>query len=270
MSAAGSSIARLLEVMRLLRDPEQGCPWDKEQTFGTIAPYTIEEAYEVADAIARGRMDELEGELGDLLLQVVYHARIAEEAGLFDFERVAHGIAEKMIRRHPHVFGTAEIDGAAAQSVAWEEAKAAERRAKATDESSAQSTLDDVPMALPALTRAAKLQKRAARVGFDWTTLPPILAKIREELDELEAELGESPAPARIADELGDLLFAVVNLARRLDVDPEAALRQGNAKFERRFRAIEARLAKGGRRAQDLELDALEALWVLVKAEERG
>jgi MazG family protein len=270
VSGAAGAIDDLLAVMRRLRDPEHGCPWDREQTFATIAPYTIEEAYEVADAIARGRIDELEGELGDLLLQVVYHARMAEEAGLFDFERVARGITEKMVRRHPHVFGNAEVAGAAAQRSAWEEVKAAERAARAEAADAPASVLDDVPVALPALTRAAKLQQRAARIGFDWTDVSPILAKLREELAELEEELTEAPDPARLAEELGDVLFVAANLARRLDIDPEAALRAGNAKFERRFRAMEARLAARGLDPRALDLAALDAVWDEVKAEERA
>jgi ATP diphosphatase len=258
-------IERLLEVVRRLRDPERGCPWDKEQSFATIAPYTIEEAYEVADAIRREAWAELAGELGDLLLQVVYHAQIAEEAGLFDFEQVAQGIAEKMIRRHPHVFGDAVVESAAAQRRAWEEVKAAERAGKASDP----SVLADVPLALPALTRAEKLQRRAARIGFDWPEPAPILAKIEEELAEVRASLEAREPREKLAEELGDLLFAVVNLARRLEVDAEEALRAANAKFERRFRAVEARARAGGREPADLDLAALDRLWEEVKAEER-
>jgi ATP diphosphatase len=258
-------IERLLEVVRLLRDPERGCPWDKEQSFATIAPYTIEEAYEVADAIRRESWDELAGELGDLLLQVVYHAQIAEEAGLFDFEQVAQGIAEKMIRRHPHVFGDAVVESAAAQRRAWEEVKAAERAGKAADT----SVLADVPLALPALTRAEKLQRRAARIGFDWPEPTPILAKIEEELAELRASLEAREPREKLAEELGDLLFAVVNLARRLEIDAEEALRAANAKFERRFRAVEARARASGGDPAQLDLAALDRLWEEVKAEER-
>jgi ATP diphosphatase len=258
-------IERLLEVVRRLRDPERGCPWDKEQSFATIAPYTIEEAYEVADAIRREAWDELAGELGDLLLQVVYHAQIAEEAGLFDFEQVAQGIAEKMIRRHPHVFGDAVVESAAAQRRAWEEVKAAERAGKASDP----SVLADVPLALPALTRAEKLQRRAARIGFDWPEPTPILAKIEEELAELRASLEAREPREKLAEELGDLLFAVVNLARRLEVDAEEALRAANAKFERRFRAVEARARASGGEPAQLDLAALDRLWEEVKAEER-
>ena len=258
-------IERLLEVVRRLRDPERGCPWDKEQSFATIAPYTIEEAYEVADAIRREAWAELAGELGDLLLQVVYHAQIAEEAGLFDFEQVAQGIAEKMIRRHPHVFGDAVVESAAAQRRAWEEVKAAERAGKASDP----SVLADVPLALPALTRAEKLQRRAARIGFDWPEPAPILAKIEEELAEVRASLEAREPREKLAEELGDLLFAVVNLARRLEIDAEEALRAANAKFERRFRAVEARARASGSDPAQLDLAALDRLWEEVKAEER-
>ena len=229
--------------MARLRDPERGCPWDLEQDFASIAPYTIEEAYEVADAIARGDLAELKDELGDLLLQVVYHARMAEEAGLFDFDQVAAAIADKMIRRHPHVFGSAEVDGARAQSHAWEAVKATERASRAGAEGDAR-VLDDVPLALPALVRAAKLQRRAARVGFDWPEPVQVVDKIEEEIAELRAELGRSASVDRLSDEIGDLLFALVNLARHLEVDAEASLRQANAKFERRFRSDRGRAAR--------------------------
>jgi ATP diphosphatase len=261
-----AAIDDLLEVMARLRDPERGCPWDLEQSFSTIAPYTIEEAYEVADAIARGDMTGLEDELGDLLLQVVYHAQMAKEAGRFDFETVARRIADKMVRRHPHVFGDAKVTDAGAQTRAWEEVKANERKEKAGARGEPMSVLDDVPVALPALTRAAKLQRRAARVGFDWPEAPQVLDKIEEEIAELRAELQGCSPPERLRDELGDLLFAVVNLARHLDLDPEAALRQTNGKFERRFRAIERALAAEDRRPEDASLDELEALWQAAKA----
>ena len=260
-----AAIDRLLWVMARLRAPEGGCPWDLEQDFSTIAPYTIEEAYEVADAIARGEMADLADELGDLLLQVVYHAQMAREAGHFDFEAVAERIAAKMIRRHPHVFGDAVVADAAEQTDAWEAAKAAER---ATRAAGGGSLLDDVPLALPALTRAAKLQKRAARAGFDWPDVEPVLAKLDEEIAELRAELAAGRTPARVSDELGDLLFAAVNLARHLGVDPEHALRATNRKFERRFRAIEQALAATGRRAEEAPLDELEALWQQAKRSE--
>lgn len=258
-------IERLLEVMRRLRDPERGCPWDKQQTFATIAPYTIEEAYEVADAIQRQDWQELKGELGDLLLQVVYHAQMAQEAGLFDFDAVAHAIADKMIRRHPHVFGEACIDSAEAQRRAWEEAKAAERAQKG-----AGSVLDGVPLALPALARAEELQRRAASIGFDWPQAEAILDKIQEELTELRAALHTRETRERLAEELGDLLFAVVNLARRLEVDAEDSLRAANAKFERRFRAVESRARARGCDPARLDLIVLDALWDEVKREERA
>ncbi|MEZ5934294.1 MAG: nucleoside triphosphate pyrophosphohydrolase [Alphaproteobacteria bacterium] len=266
-----SAIDRLLEVMARLRDPDGGCPWDIEQTFETIAPYTIEEAYEVADAVARGDMADLKEELGDLLLQVVYHSQMASEAPdaaqRFVFEDVAAAIADKMIRRHPHVFGEASVDSAAAQTRAWEEVKAAERRAKGKAERA--SLLDDLPLALPALTRAEKLQKRAARGGFDWQQTRQVLAKIDEELAELRAEIGDDAAVDRVEDELGDLLFTVANLARHLKIDPEEALRRTNRKFERRFRSIEQALDRDGRSMADTSLDELEALWQAAKSVER-
>ncbi len=262
-SRDGNAIDRLLAIMTRLRDPKRGCPWDREQDFATIAPYTIEEAYEVADAVARGDMAALKDELGDLLFQVVFHARMAEEAGLFDFADVAATIADKMVRRHPHVFGDAEISSAAAQTAAWEEHKAAERHARAAAAGAAESVLDGVALALPALLRAAKIQARAARIGFDWPEAGPVIAKIAEEIAELEAELDvEPPDPGKIDDEMGDILFAAANLARKLDMDPEAALRRATKKFERRFRALEARAAERG---IGPDLDALEALWQEVK-----
>ena len=265
MSAGEHGIDRLLAVMRRLRDPQQGCPWDIEQTFATIAPYTIEEAYEVADAIAREDWDALPGELGDLLLQVVYYTQMGAEAGRFDFDEVAHRIADKMIDRHPHVFGAEEVAGSAALTTIWEERKAAERASKGGDT----SVLADVPVGFPALTRALKLQKRAARVGFDWGAAAPILAKVREEIAELEDAIARGlPATEREL-ELGDLLFTVVNLARHLELDPEAALRATNAKFERRFRGMEAAAAAAGRPMAEMTLDELEALWVAAKLAER-
>ena len=262
MTDALSNVQRLLEIMARLRDPETGCPWDVEQSFETIAPYTIEEAYEVADAIAGGDLGDLKDELGDLLLQVVFHARMAEEAGLFAFEDVAGAIADKMVRRHPHVFGEEEIENEAAQRIAWEDVKAAERAEKAGG--APESVLDDVPLALPALLRAEKLQKRAARVGFDWAEVAPILAKLDEEIGELRHEMENGGPKDRLEDELGDVLFVAVNLARRLRLDPETALRGTNAKFERRFRRIEA-----GRDPGTMSLDELDALWDRAKEEER-
>jgi MazG family protein len=263
-------LLRLLDIMVRLRDPERGCPWDRAQSFATIAPYTIEEAYEVAEACERGDASALKDELGDLLFQVVFHARIAEEAGLFAFNDVAQAIADKMLRRHPHVFGDAVIADAAAQTRAWEEHKAAERRAKAANGSAPESALDGVGEALPALTRALKLQGRAARVGFDWPDPPPILDKIEEEIGELRAAMADGGAPAAIEDELGDLLFAVVNLARRLTVDPAQALRGACRKFDRRFRRIEALLAEAGTTPAAASLDEMEALWQKAKTEEPG
>ena len=268
-TAAAAAMRRLIEVMARLRDPDYGCPWDIEQSFETIAPYTIEEAYEVADAIERGDKEALRDELGDLLLQVVYHARMAEEDGDFDFAAVAVTISDKMVRRHPHVFGTEEIDSAVAQTRAWEDHKAAERQAKATEIGGGRaSVFDGVALGLPALTRAVKLQRRAARVGFDWPELLPVLDKIEEEIGELKQEIRDQSPPERIADELGDLLFALANLARHLDSDPEAALRHANAKFTRRFQAIEARFAAAGRELAEAGLDELEDAWRAVKRDE--
>lgn len=262
-----ADIDRLLDIMARLRDPARGCPWDVEQNFATIAPYTIEEAYEVADAIERGDMAALKDELGDLLLQVVFHAQMAREAGAFAFADVARAIADKMVRRHPHVFGEERVESSAAQTRAWENTKAAERAEAGT---AAAGALDGVARALPALLRAAKLGKRAARVGFDWPEAAPVLDKIEEEIGELRAELAGGTRPDGIEQELGDLLFACANLARKLDIDPEAALRGANGRFERRFRAIEARLAAQGLTPEQRTLDQLEALWQEVKAEERA
>jgi ATP diphosphatase len=264
------AMQRLLAVMARLRNPDGGCPWDLDQDFATIAPYTIEEAYEVADAIERQDMPALKDELGDLLLQVVFHAQMAREAGRFDFADVAAGISEKMIRRHPHVFGGVAIETADAQTKAWEEHKENERRAKATAEGREASVLDGVAVGLPALMRAVKLQRRAARVGFDWPNTGDVFLKIDEELTEIKNEFGDRPVPERLLDEVGDTLFAVVNLARHLDVDPEAALRHANAKFERRFRGVEARLAEAGRSPADADLAELEALWQKVKGAAGG
>ncbi|MBT4740552.1 MAG: nucleoside triphosphate pyrophosphohydrolase [Rhodospirillaceae bacterium] len=260
------TLADLLAIMARLRDPETGCPWDIEQDFKSIAPYTIEEAYEVADAISRNDMPALKDELGDLLLQVVYHARMAEEGGLFDFADVADAISAKMIRRHPHVFGDAEIKDSDAQTVNWEAIKASERAEKKNDDTPP-SVLDDVPVALPAMKRAEKLQKRAARVGFDWPAVAPVFDKIREEMAELEVELAAGSSDERIEDELGDLLFAVVNLARKIKVEPGSALRQTNLKFEQRFRFIERMLAEDDRTPQEASLDEMEALWQRAKTE---
>jgi MazG family protein len=257
---------RLLAIMARLRDPEHGCPWDRAQDFAAIAPYTIEEAYEVADAIARGDTRALKDELGDLLFQVVFHARMAEEAGMFAFDDVAAAIADKMKRRHPHVFSAAEIASVAAQNEAWEEHKAAERRDRAQETGTAESVLDGVALALPALLRAVKVQKRAARIGFDWPEARPVFDKIAEEITELGAELEYGAERARVEDEVGDLLFAVANLARKLEIDPETALRRATAKFDGRFRRVEALAIE---RMAGTDLEALEALWQEVKREER-
>ncbi len=256
-------LQRLLAIMARLRDPKSGCPWDVAQNFRTIAPYTIEEAYEVAEAIEAEDVPALKDELGDLLLQVVFHARMAEEDGRFAFNDVAKAIADKMVRRHPHVFAEAEIESAAAQTIAWEEQKAAERQAKG-----ASSALDGVGPGLPALTRAAKLQRRAARIGFDWPDLEPIFDKMTEETEELRAAMSEGAG--RIEEEIGDLLFTVVNIARYLDIDPEQALRGTCRKFERRFRRVETLLAEDGKAPGAARLDEMEAKWERAKAEERA
>jgi len=257
-------IDRLLAIMARLRDPQDGCAWDLEQTFATIAPYTVEEAYEVADAIERGSLPDLREELGDLLLQVVFHSRMAQEQGAFAFDDVAEAICEKMIRRHPHVFGPEEQRTSAEQTRAWEIIKARERAAKGKN----QSLLDDVPVGLPALTRAVKLTARAARVGFDWPDVSFVLDKLREETAELEREI-EDGQTERLRDELGDILFVCANLARKLDLEPEDALRSTNAKFVRRFQFIEAELAKRGKTAAESDLAEMDLLWDAAKANER-
>ncbi|PJI92044.1 ATP diphosphatase [Yoonia maricola] len=255
---------RLLEIMRRLRDPETGCPWDIEQDFNTIAPYTIEEAYEVADAIARSDWDELEGELGDLLLQTVYHSQMGTEAGHFTFDSVVRNISDKMVARHPHVFGDASRDKSAEQQTAdWEKIKAAERAGKAQ-----QRTLDGVALGLPGLTRAVKLQKRMARVGFDWDKTDSVLDKIVEESREL-VEARDQLSQDEVEAEFGDLIFVMANLARHLGVDPEAAVRRTNAKVERRFAAIEDRLAALGKTPNQSDLAEMDALWDQVKAAEK-
>ncbi len=261
---ARAEIARLIEIMAALRDPRNGCPWDIEQDFATIAPYTIEEAHEVADAIARGAWDEFPGELGDLLLQVVFHAQMAAEKGMFDFADVAAKISDKLIARHPHVFGDESRDKSAAQQIKdWEAIKATERAAKAE-----KGVLDGVALGLPALSRALKLQNRAARVGFDWPGAVQVLDKIREETAEL-VEARDSGDHAHLTEEFGDLLFVMANLARHLDIDPEEALRGANAKFTRRFQAIEAALHAQGRRPEDSTLAEMDVLWDAAKAAER-
>ncbi len=279
MTDGPDEMQRLLDVMAALRDPLTGCPWDREQDFATIAPYTVEEAYEVADAIARRDWPSLPGELGDLLFQVVYHSRLAEEAGLFRFSDVAAAIADKMVRRHPHVFGDAAARAAGAAPGAWEAAKARERAALLADQAPAATdppeppgtaaggagvVLADVPLALPALSRAARITRRVAAVGFDWPDAPAVLDKLAEETAELRAELAEAD-PARLADEMGDMLFVMANLARKLGLDAETCLRQANDKFSRRFRGVERLLAAGGRTPAESSLEEMEAAWQQVK-----
>ena len=274
--ARRSGIDQLLDVMARLRDPAGGCPWDLEQSFETIAPYTIEEAYEVAEAIRQDDRAALRDELGDLLLQVVFHAQMAREDGSFDFDAVARGIAEKMIRRHPHVFAGEETDvrgSSPGQTRAWETQKAAERDAGALAEGRTPSALDGVALALPALLRAEKMQKRAARVGFDWPAAEPVFDKVLEEVAELReaaaATDSATSADSTVSEELGDLLFACVNLARHLGVEPEAALRAANAKFTARFHHVEAALAESGRDTATVDLAELDRLWEEAKQAER-
>ncbi|WP_282296019.1 nucleoside triphosphate pyrophosphohydrolase [Stenotrophomonas sp. PS02289] len=266
--SATAELERLLGIMARLRDPQQGCPWDLEQSFATIAPYTIEEAYEVADAIDRGDLDDLCDELGDLLLQVVFHAQMASEQGAFGFAEVARAISDKMQRRHPHVFAQVDVNGADEVVVNWEAIKRAEREAKGHADTSA---LAGISRGLPEWQRAVKLQSRAARVGFDWPGPAPVIDKVREELDEVAAEFARGPVQdnaARLQEELGDLLFVCANLARHAKVDVGAALRQANLKFERRFRAMESQAAREGRAMAELDLEAQEQLWQQVKATE--
>ena len=266
----------LLYLMARLRDPQNGCPWDLKQSYATIVPYTLEEAYEVADAIERGDFDHLREELGDLLFQVVYYAQLAREEGRFEFDAVVDGITTKLIRRHPHVFPDGDLYGEpdpakleeAAVKQRWEELKAEERAAKAAEPVQL-SLLDDVPNALPALSRAAKLQKRASQVGFDWADALPVVDKVREELDEVLEAMAGGDTEAQ-AEEVGDLLFVVVNLARKLKVDPESALRAANAKFERRFRYIETSLRDQGRTLEDSNLEEMDELWGAAKRDEKN
>jgi nucleoside triphosphate diphosphatase len=262
-------IARLIEIMAALRTPGTGCPWDLQQSFETIAPYTIEEAYEVADAIARGDFDDLRDELGDLLLQVVFHSRMAQEQGVFDFADVVESLTAKLVRRHPHVFGDARGLTPKAVEGLWERIKSAERAEKGSGASGGETALAGVPVGLPALTRALKLQAKAGKVGFDWNDPLAVLAKIREEADEIERELAAGDRTAAAA-EVGDLLFAVVNLARHVDADPEAVLRATNGKFERRFTAIERALADRGKTPQTATLEEMEDLWNQAKAAEQA
>ena len=264
MAITTTDISRLLDIMAQLRDPESGCPWDVEQDFSTIAPYTIEEAYEVADAIQSGSMAELKDELGDLLFQVVFHARMAEEQGAFAFPDVVAAVCDKMVRRHPHVFAEASVADAAAQALAWEETK--EREREAGEEHG--SLLDGVPRGMAELQRAVKLQKRAARVGFDWGSHEPVLDKLEEEVREMHAAL-QSGNVEEMEDELGDLLFVLTNLARKLDIDPAHALRRANAKFELRFRAIE-RSAGSRAELESMSLDEMEALWQQAKSRQEN
>ncbi|MDB5475255.1 MAG: mazg protein [Phenylobacterium sp.] len=258
-------IDRLIAIMARLRDREHGCPWDIEQTFATIAPYTVEEAYEVADAVERGDLSDLRDELGDLLLQVVFHARMAEEQGVFDFDDVARAINDKMVRRHPHVFGDETYASLAEQKQGWEALKAAERQEKGR----AASLLDDVPTGLPALTRAVKLSRRAAGVGFVWPSAKEVLEKLDEEVGELKAEIAAGDLE-KARQEMGDVLFVVANLARTLDVDPEDALRATNAKFGRRFRYIEAKLAERGKTPEQSDLAEMDALWDEIRTADKG
>ncbi|MGF1648930.1 MAG: nucleoside triphosphate pyrophosphohydrolase [Hyphomicrobiaceae bacterium] len=291
--AEQKTIEDLLAVMVALRTPGTGCPWDLKQTFETIAPYTIEEAYEVADAIARGDLVDLEEELGDLLLQVVYHAQIASEQDAFDFTDVVTGITRKMLRRHPHVFGTQQERAAGVQPGFWEAIKADERAEKQVRRSALALTsthasdrdeprfsapgaevhsqlLEKVPVALPALTRALKLQQMAAKVGFDWPSLSPVLAKMREELAELDAELASGTSAERVTEEFGDLLFVMANVARHLAIDPEAALRAANEKFVRRFAAVERAITAGGGTLEQATLEDMEAHWTAAKRTEKA
>jgi ATP diphosphatase len=268
-------IRRLIDIMAALRDPVRGCPWDIEQTFTSIAPFTVEEAYEVADAIERGATEDLREELGDLLLQVVFHARMAEEAGLFDFGGVVEAITAKLVRRHPHVFGDAGAMSSDEVKALWGRIKADEKRAKlgssttgGQPQAAKSRALDGAPLALPALSRAMKLQEKAGKVGFDWNNVHAVLDKIKEEVAEVEAEIAEGSTQA-LSSEVGDLLFAAVNLARHLKIDPEAALRGANAKFERRFAHIEDRLAEAGQTPEGASLDEMEGLWAEAKAQER-
>ena len=260
-----NKIHRIIDVMAALRHPETGCPWDLQQDFASIAPYTLEEAYEVTDAIERGDMHDLKDELGDLLLQVVFHARMAEEADLFDFNDVVDAIADKMIRRHPHVFGDGDADNPEAVRQSWEEIKAQEKAEKG--KSAAESLMDDIPFALPGLSRAVKMQNRAARIGFDWPDIEPVFDKLREEVAEVREAIKSGSADA-MEDEIGDLLFVVANIARHLKVDPEKAVRRTNGKFISRFKHLEALVAQSDK--QSLSLEELEAFWQAAKKAERG
>lgn len=261
-------INQLIDIMAILRDPNAGCPWDVAQTFESVAPYTIEEAYEVADAVARKDMDDLKGELGDLLFQVVFHARMAQEEGAFDFDAVVEAVCDKMIRRHPHVFAKENIQNADDQVQTWDALKKAERQQRAQQQGRVPGLLDDIALGLPAMMRATKLQKRAARAGFDWDDSQAVLAKVKEELAELEETILNDEETARKREELGDLLFSCANLARFLELDPEDALLAANRKFERRFRGIEQSLEEQGRSLDDADIEEMETLWIAAKRTE--
>ncbi|MDE1900324.1 MAG: nucleoside triphosphate pyrophosphohydrolase [Alphaproteobacteria bacterium] len=264
-------IDHLIAVMARLRSPQGGCPWDLEQTFASIAPYTLEETYELVEAIEHNDIVHIKEELGDVLFQVAFHARMGQEAGLFDLDSIAQDVADKMIERHPHVFGARDVDNAGDVAANWEADKEAKRQAAAARENRVASALDGVSTALPAATRAVKLQSRAAKAGFDWNNPRDVIAKIHEEIGELEHEFAiAAPDADAVEDEMGDVLFAVVNLARKLNVDPETALRRTNRKFERRFRGIETRLAAQGRTLSDASLDDMERIWNDIKAEEKS
>jgi MazG family protein len=267
VNASTHNIQRLIDLMVTLRHPDKGCPWDKQQTFASIAPYTLEEAYEVADAIERADLAGLQEELGDLLFQVVFHARMAEEQGSFAFADVVQGICDKMETRHPHVFGTDKIETVDQQNIAWEARKQRERAAK---QGSSVSVLDDVPVSLPALTRAAKLGKRAATVGFEWPDVQGALDKVAEELGEVREAIAADTSPADIEDELGDLLFCVVNVCRHMKIDPETALRKTNLKFERRFKHVETRIREQGRELTQATLAEMDSYWDEAKRIERS
>ena len=260
-----NKINRILDIMASLRDPETGCPWDLQQDFASIAPYTLEEAYEVTDAIERGDMDDLKDELGDLLLQVVFHARMAEETALFDFDDVVNAISDKMIRRHPHVFGDADADNPEAVRQSWEEIKAQEKAEKGKSE--ADSLMDDIPLALPGLSRAVKIQNRAARIQFDWPDIEPVFDKLQEEIGEVREAIKSGSADA-MEDEIGDLLFVVANIARHLKIDPEKAVRRTNGKFMSRFKHLEAQAAQSDK--ENLTLEELETFWQAAKKAEKG
>ena len=263
-------LVHLLQVMTRLRDPKEGCAWDLEQNFATIAPHTLEESYELVEAIERNDVKAIKEELGDVLFQVVFHAQIGQEAGLFNLDSIAREVADKMIERHPHVFGNRDVSTAHDVAANWEIDKEAKRKAKAAEEGRAPSILDNVSTALPAATRAVKLQNRAARVGFDWAEARDVLGKIREEIGELEHEINIHADKDFLEDELGDVFFALTNLARKLRIDPETALRRTNRKFERRFHGIESALAAQGRDIADASLEEMERLWQEVKEREKN